>query len=411
MKRKAALWSKDFLLACLIGLFFSMCQRILDSNLASFADYTWNSKTLGGYLTSAFCIGSIVMAFFSGRLVDTKGRRNCLFAGAFLFCISTLAMAINTNPVLGLISRFLQGAFKSVLIVAVSAIVSDVVPKNRMNEGMGYYNIGSTISMAIGPMIGLTLAELSGYGLMFSVSATCLFLSSALSIGINYEKKANRNGMPTPKQPKEIAETYSGIWKLLEKKVIMYSVNNTVYFAGYSCILVFVTIYAQECLLLNSSEIGLFYTAAAIAMLPVRIFGSKIGDIRGVLFLIIPGHVCIILVLLILAFFAKGNYPLFLAAGVMYGLGTAAVMPAMNAASVVDAPAGRAGTANATFFFLLDFGVLFASAFFGRLIDSADNAASGYTQMFIISIIISVLSLMMSLVLFNNKARERRRAR
>jgi len=388
-----------------------MSNRILDSNLASFAGDIWSSKTLAGYLTSTYCIGAIVMAFVSGRLVDTKGRRNCLLAGAFLFGISTLAMAIWPFPAPGLLSRFLQGAFKSVVMVAVSAIVADVVPKSRMNEGMGVFNLGNTIAMAIGPMFGLALVDISGYNLMFFAATACSLLVSVLCAGINYEKKTGYISPHMQHQPNINAAEYKGIHKLLEKKVLLYGINNTISFAGYSCVLVFVTIYAQEYLLLNSSQIGFFYTAAAIAMLPVRLFGSKIGDTRGVLFMIVPGHVCIMLMLLILAFFAKGNYPLFLVAGVLYGLGGSSVMPAMNAATVVDAPAGRAGTANATFFFMLDFGILFASAIFGRLLDAAHSPQSGYTQMYMISIGISAVSLLMSLVLFNNKARERRRAR
>jgi MFS family permease len=408
--QKATLWTKDFILACLIGLTTGVCMRMLDSNLASFASVTWSSKTLGGYLTSVFNIGAIGMAFFTGRLVDIKGRRNCLVFGSILFGLSTFIIALWPVPALGLAARFIQGIGKGIVSVASAAIVSDVVPKKRMNEGMGFFNLGNTISFAFGPMLGLALAGWGGYGLMFIVCAVCYLVGGLIGLGINYEKKSDYLNPQAAEHTALSPVEYKGIWKMIEKKAILYSLNNTVLFAGSACVLVFITVYAQEHLHLSSTEIGLFYTVAAGTMFLVRVLCNKLADIYGALCMIVPGHICVMLMLLILAFFAQGNYPMFLVAGGLYGLGNAAVMPAMNAATVVDAPAGRTGAANATFFFMMDFGVLFASAFFGALIDAASDLRTGYLQMFLISLGICVLSLLMALMLFNKKARERRRA-
>jgi MFS family permease len=410
LPQKATLWTKDFILVCFIGLATGVCMRMLDSNLASFASVTWSSKTLGGYLTSVFNVGAIAMAFFTGRLVDIKGRRNCLVFGTILFSLSTFMIAIWPVPALGLAARFIQGIGKGIVSVASAAIVSDVVPKERMNEGMGFFNLGNTISFAFGPMLGLALAGWGGYVLMFIVCAVCYLVGGAIGIGINYEKKPGYQSPQVAEQANLSPVEYKGIWKMIEKKSILYSLNNTIFFAGYACVLVFITVYAQEHLLLSSTEIGLFYTVAAGTMFLVRVLCNKLADIYGALCMIVPGHIFVMLMLLVLAFFAQGNYPMFLVAGGLYGLGNAAVMPAMNAATVVDAPAGRTGAANATFFFMMDFGVLFASAFFGALIDAASDLTAGYLQMFLISLGICVLSLLMALALFNKKARERRRA-
>ena len=351
------------------------------------------------------------MAVFAGRLSDLKGRRNCLVFGAIIFALATSVPAIWPDQKIALTARFVNGIGKNIIMIASAAIVSDVVPKSRMNEGMGYFNLGGTLSMAFGPLIGLEIAENGGYNLLFLVCAVFCLSAGALGIGINYENKTCEQGTQSPERLNVTFTEYSGIWKMIEKKAILYSLNNGVFTAGYTCVLFFVTIYAQEQLLLSSAQIGLFYTIAAAMMFIVRFFFSKFGDIYGVLSLIVPGHICAMLTLLVLAFFTKGNYPMFLVSGGLYGLGFAAVAPAVNAAAVVDSPNGRSGAANATFYFFLDFGVLFASAVYGAMIDSASTPAAGYTKMYLTGLGITGLSLVMALTLMNNKARERRRAR
>jgi len=409
-KHEGVLWTVDFILVCLTVLFTGISMRILDANLAPFASTVWESRTLGGYLTSVFNIGSIITAFFAGKLVDIRGRRNCLIFGFLLCGVPYFAMALWQTPTVGLAVRFIQGVGKGITAVAAASIVSDVIPRSRMNEGMGMYNLPGTLTFAFGPMLGLVLADTSGYGVVFLVCAACYVISAGMSINIRYEKKASARRFEEEEVSTSSQKEYRGLWKLIEKKAVLYSINFTVFFASYACVLVFITVYAQELLHLNSTQIGIFYMVAAATMFLFRITCSKLADIYGVLCLIIPGHLCIMVMLIILAYFSSDNYMLFLVAGGLYGVGNAAVMPAINAAVVVDSPHGRAGVANATFYFMMDFGILFASAIFGVLIDAAVNPMDGYRMMFVISFVICVASLVMAVLLLNEKARARRRA-
>lgn len=409
MNKKQTIWTRNFILICLAGLATNACMRMLDSNLASFASAAWDSKSLGGALTSVFNVGSIVMAFFSGRLVDAKGRRRCLIFAALLFAVPTVAMGLFQTPAVALTARLIQGVAKGVVTVAMAAIVSDITPRDRMNEGMGMFNLGSTISFAFGPMLGLALVDGGGYGMMFFVCAACYASAALFGAGINYEGGgAGKPAGPAPAATPQPAREYKGVWKLIEKNALLPALNHTIFFGGYACILVFVTVYAQEILQLDSTRISLFYTVAAVVMLVVRLATSKLGDLFGPLSMIVPGHLAIAGSLLCLAFFAQGSYAAFLAAGGLYGAGNAVVMPAFNAVAVVDSPEDRNGTANATFYFMMDFGILFASAGFGALMDAAADAAAGYRQMYLISVGITILSMVMAVALFNNKARARR---
>ena len=408
--KKQSIWTRDFILICLAALATNITMRMLDSNLASFASVTWNSKSLGGQLTSFFNIGSIFMAFISGSIVQKRGRRNCVIAGCVLFAVPTIAMALIQIPGVALGVRLIQGVAKGIVTVAMASVVSDIVPRERMSEGMGMYNLGNTVSFAFGPMLGLTLVDVAGYKAMFIVCAICYFFGAVFSMPLNYEKKNKAVEEKKEEVKEEVVSSreYKGVWKLIEKKAMIPSLINTAFFGGYACILVFMTVYSQEILKLSSTQISLYYTVAAVAMLILRLTTATVADKYGPLYLVVPGQLIMICALLLLAFPAKGSYIAFLASGACYGAGMAIVSPALSAVAIIDSPADRSAQANATFYFMMDFGILFASAGFGALMDAAASPEAGYLQTFLISCGIIIAVIIFSVLTLNDKARKKR---
>lgn len=404
MEKKTTIWSKDYIFICIAALFVNITMRMLDSNLASYASETWNSLTIGGQLTSWFNAGSIMMAFFAGRLIDLKGRRNSLIIAALIFSVPTVAMAVIPVPGVALGVRLIQGIAKGAITVGMASVVSDITPRDRMGEGMGMFNLGSTISFAIGPMLGLMLKDSGGYRLMFIICAVIYAFSAVFVIPIRYEKNLRKEVL----EKKSDTGEYKGVWKLIEKKALIAAFLNTIYFGGYACILVFLTIYAQTILKLSSTQISMYYTVTAATMLITRLLTAKTADKYGSLVLIVPGHIIMVCALFLLAFPAKESYIAFLSSAACYGISMAVVTPMLNAIAVVDSPVSRGATANATFFFLMDFGILFSSAGFGKLMDSVSAPEIGYLLMFLISICILVFACVACIILLNDKARERR---
>lgn len=414
--KKPRIIGRDFVLNWIAMLLLNVCIRMLDSNMASYATYFWDSKSLGGYLTTFFTIGSIVMAFLSGRLSDTKGRKNCLVAGCIGYAVPSFIMTFVLVPEVVLICRVIQGAAKGIVTVASAAIVADVVPHDFLNRGMGIYGLGSTLSFAFGPMLGLAIVgENSRYLLMFAVCGILYIVAAATSMGITYEKKRKAVGQTVFAQEENIQpsnpDQYKGIWKLIEKKAILPSVVFTIYMAGYACTVIFVTAFAQEMLGLNGTKLSLFYTMTAVSMLIFRLFVNRLADRYGALVLLIPGHVAMIFSLLLLALWVKYSYALFLLSGALYGVGLATVFPGLNTVAMIDSPADRGGAANATYYFMMDIGMLAASAVFGAFLDASPSLEVGYRNMFLISAGIILISFILAVILFNNKAREKRSPR
>lgn len=403
---KARLWTKYFIIACCMGLFISLVQRLMDNTLAIFANDVWNSKSIGGMLTTTFTLGSIIASVFVGRFIDSAGRRITVFIGAGCFAASALLMVVSTEPWMFYILRVVQGAARAFAMIAVSAMVADIIPKERMGEGMGYYGLGSTLASAFGPMLGLWMISSGDYNFMFFCCFGIYIVLILLTIFMNYEKKGVYVAEPVPEAKKPAAEEKEQniIWRYLERGAIPAATVELLGNCANAVILVYLTLYATETLGITNA--GLFFTFAAVGMMLSRLGTGRIVDRIGALPVIIPGSILGLVNYLLLAYFCKENLPVFLVCGLFYGLTQGSVFPALTAIAVVDSPENRRGTANSTMMFGRDIGILCASAAIGFLVEN-----TGYLTAFALSAVFYVIMIVAAALLLNNKTRAKHRAK
>ena len=149
--------SVAFVLVTLSMLCQNLSTQMLNTTLSPFAAFMWNSNTMGGLLTSFFNIGSIVMAFLSGPLIEKIGKKASIIIFSLLYGISTILFIIMPSETVTLGARVLQGIAKGVITVACASVVAEVTPDENMNQGMGIFGLGATLAMAFGPMLALNL--------------------------------------------------------------------------------------------------------------------------------------------------------------------------------------------------------------------------------------------------------------
>jgi DHA1 family multidrug resistance protein-like MFS transporter len=98
-----------------------------------------------------------------------------MFGGAILLFL----MALVTNAEQLVILRAIQGAITGT-IAAANALIAAKVPKQQTGYAMGLLQVGFTLGIAIGPLIGGPLADQFGYSMAFYATAVMLFLSGVL---------------------------------------------------------------------------------------------------------------------------------------------------------------------------------------------------------------------------------------
>ncbi|NTU90004.1 MAG: MFS transporter [Actinobacteria bacterium] len=350
----------------LANLFIFLGFQMLLPVMPVYASALGGGDSWAGVVVGIFTITALVMRPISGYLLDNIGRRIVFVTGLVLFILCTLSYNF-TITIAGLLAmRLIHGLGWGAAGTASSTIATDTVPKSRLGEAMGYFGLTSTMAIAIGPALGLGLMDISGFDMVFSVSAALVLVTVFISFLISYQKV----GRPAKSDVRE----KSG---LIEKAAVPSAIIMFFCNLSYGGIVSFITLYAIQ---RGVENIGLFFTVFAIAIFAVRLFVGRIADRKGYSYVIYPGILCLLIAMLVLAF--AYNLGTFLLAGAIYGLGFGSLMPTLQAMSVRNVTPQRRGAATGTFFVGFDLGLGTGAMLWGIIAQ-----AMGYQAIYLWSIL------------------------
>lgn len=125
------------------------------------------------FLVRSVCSGTTNI--IGGMLSDRFGRRRLLLSvfGIGIFGYSVMALLIGFTAPIWLIAIVYVAAegIRGIIGPTLSAIVADLVPKERLAESYAVLRVGANVGFALGPAIGGYLITFLSYGWLFSVSA------------------------------------------------------------------------------------------------------------------------------------------------------------------------------------------------------------------------------------------------
>lgn len=108
------------------------------------------SKNLITLYLLGYLLGSIIIGFLS----DALGRRILMLLGFLVFTAASLLPALLSLPSMLLLSRFLQGVTIAAFAVSSRAVLSDILPKERLVHTATLFATMFGIGPIIGPVIG-----------------------------------------------------------------------------------------------------------------------------------------------------------------------------------------------------------------------------------------------------------------
>lgn len=134
---------------------------------------------LAGLVYSAQAFTMMIASPFWGALADRIGRKpmveRAMFGGAIL--IFLMSFVQTTEQLIFL--RAIQGGVTGV-VAASSALVASVTPRNRTGFAMGLIQAALGTGVALGPIIGGTIADAFGYSMAFYITAVMLLIAGFL---------------------------------------------------------------------------------------------------------------------------------------------------------------------------------------------------------------------------------------
>lgn len=125
---------------------------------------------------------SLVMVFFSplwGWLADRYGRKIMVERAMFGGAVITFAMGLVGNVWQLLFLRLLSGATTGTISASI-AMISTIVPKQKLGYSLGLMQVAVFLGMTLGPWIGGLLADAVGYRLTFMIGGGILLVGGVL---------------------------------------------------------------------------------------------------------------------------------------------------------------------------------------------------------------------------------------
>ena len=367
---------------------FVSCQA-LNNGTPLYITRIGGSTGFAGALILDFSIAAAIARLFAGRIIDRTGRKCIMVVGALLL-IAGSALAI---PLPGfypqIVLRALQGIGFACVTTASATAAADVLPCERLGEGIGYYALGQSLGMAFGPAFGIFLCSLVFTESLFVGVAGAGAVLLILVMCCNYEKhverlpetseyrvleerrrrlaeEADSGDIEAVIEEVEDADRYRGLAALFEKRALVGALPMVVICLGFAIPVSYTALYAQS---LGLSNAGMFFFVGAIAMT----------------------NLCGIAMFLVMAF-VHAEWMLYVG-GFFFGLSMGFAFPLLNSMAVKNTPPERWGAANAVFLLANDMGVGLGASLWGFVADSVGflPVMFGGAAMFVIGYAIALV--------------------
>lgn len=378
-----SLYSKHFILMSIANFFMTTC-------LGSFFLFPLYIKAYGGaesdigILMGAITISSVLGRPWISQAVDRFGRKRSYFAGTITFIVLPFGYLflegnISETYVFLLILRILQGFGIALCFTSIFTLIADIVPQERLNEGIGMFGITGLVGIAMGPAISEPIIRFWGFDAYFVSTALIATVSLFMQI-------------PVPETYSAGKQVDAGIsfFGVLKRKKTLNSAILVLFFGfGMATQNSFVSPYAQE---LGLSNISVYFISYSFAAVLSRLFGSRIADRIGesrvipwAIFLIAVGFLSLVLV---------SNAFLLILSGFVTGLGHGFLFPCLNALMIRNEPIYIRGKINGIFTGSIDLGLFIGAVGLGYV-----GEWFGYHPIFYVTFLVLISALFFFLLI------------
>ena len=383
---KEKIFTKSFLLIFSALLFTSLVMYALMSTVTEYATTMGTSASIAGLVSGIYVFGGLCSRIYSGNALEKKSWKNIAIIFMTIHFLACLLYFIVDDISLLLIIRFIHGIGFGASANAIVTIASEILPKTRYGEAFGYFMLGTTISVGLGPYIGGILFDTAGSdGCFLAASIFALIaLISIILLDVNkYDPKLTNennhyNNMNT-------GQSYAGFEKIIEYNAIPVSLFTALTSLGYVSILSFYRLYATQ---VNLTGIfSWFFIIYSLCLVITRPIAGKIQDKHGDKLVCITGILAQSMGLFLMAIIPSNITVVICAVCAALGFGT--LSSACTTIVTRKSNKNRRSYALSTFFIFCDATMGFGPALLGFFV----SETTGYAPLYIISSFITLLAL------------------
>ncbi len=315
------IWNPAFISVFIANMMMFLGQQMMNTLIAKYADYLGATPTLVGVVASAFAYTAILFKIIAAPALDTFNKKYLLTSAILVIATAFFGYSLSDSIPVMIACRLLQGAGMAFSATACLALASDALPADKMGTGIGYYSLAQAACMAIGPTIGLFLADKLGYNPTFAIGAAVMLIAAFAASRIKNDFK-------------KVKKFRISVENIVAKEAILPAVLMFFLCMAYYNVNSFLVIYAEDRGV--TANIGYFFTVYAVTLLFSRPMVGKLADRYGVIRILIPAMFFFAAAFLLISF--SYTIWMFLIAAFISALGYGACQPLVQTLCMKSVP-------------------------------------------------------------------------
>lgn len=370
------LFNRYFCIILLMGAAVNFANYIIGSAFSLWVVDAGGNNTTYGTIHSLYSLVILLARPVAGWVVDNGNRRQAFIIASVVYVGTMLLMLY--SPVFGLFvgARLAMGAGNGVSVQITNTVAFDYMPKDKMDKGIGYVTLCSSLMSAFTATISVSTYKSAGPKALVLLSV----IATAIAVGLSFLLV-----LKTPERKSEkfrFSEVFnlSKLFEIRSAKVALVSAFSTYFGFGLRS---YVILYGRS---LGFANPGWFTTASALGLIVVRFVLDRIplkeeSKDRRVYFAF-----GIYVVYLITVSMCR-SFAVYIIAALLWSVIFGILTPVLQSIAIKAAPEERRGAASSTFHCASDVGIILGSLLGGKLAD-----VFGYSNMFLFGLIPVVIS-------------------
>ena len=311
-----------------------------------------------GIIMGIFALASALCRPWISSMIDRIGRKRSYTLGSILMVAAPFLYLAVDDPLaagypLFLLLRVIHGVGLAICFTAVFTFMADILPQDRLNEGIGMFGISGLLGIAIGPVLAETVLRHFDYTGLFMVAG------GLAAVALVAHQPLRESG---PQQAASRRTTFFSLFK--REKFIVVGLLAFLFGIGLAGTGNFVAPLAEHRGLGFVSIYFFCYSGGAIA---IRFIGGRLADDLGERTLL--PYTILLYMAGIFILPVTHNQLLLCVAGLLSGIGHGLLFPLLNTMAVRDEPGEIRGKATGIFTGGIDTGLFAGSLVLGYIGD------------------------------------------
>lgn len=167
---KEKLWTRNFILLVMASLGSGFLVSLFLNTLPLYAEQMTGIAVYAGLVTSCYSMAALATRPVVGILCEKMSALKLIIIGLVMMAVSCYAYSFATAIAGLLFIRILHGIGFGIKSTASGVLAAEIIPKSRFAEGIGMFGLYLPVANAIGPALGLWVAENGSFKTLFMIA-------------------------------------------------------------------------------------------------------------------------------------------------------------------------------------------------------------------------------------------------